>query len=40
MAHGHLMVFKRLVIHSDAERRADLILPRVAFADVAAVVEE
>src|SRR5207302_11412628 len=40
MANSDLMVFQRLVVNCYAERRADLILPRITFADIAAVVEE
>ena len=40
MADGHLLIFERLVIDRDAERRADFILPRIALSDIAAVVEQ
>ncbi len=38
VADGDGFVFKRLVIDGDAERRSDLVLPRVEFADAACVV--
>src|SRR5215470_17334776 len=40
MTHGHLLVFERQMIHRYAKWGSDLVLPRVAFADVTAVVEQ
>ena len=40
MPDRHLLVLQRLVIDGHAERRSDLVLPRVTLSDVAAVVEQ
>ena len=40
MADGHLPVFQGLMIDRHAKRGPDLVLPGIAFADIAAVIEE